>query len=215
MSSPVNEQQQQQQQQNGQQAHECSICMEMIEVSKNSIVTECGHTFHCSCLMKNVVHNGFGCPLCRFVMAETVDDDDDEEDIDELDSLNDNEMVHDNALTSFRMFHQRISGEEVEEEPVDEQDNDDDWSTIDGEERVDLTSLPDSSYITQKLIERDITYEDLVKNILFQEHSGWGTNKYDDYQQRSMEIYGQFRATITQYSRRNTQPLQQGVETQA
>lgn len=214
MSSPVYEQQQQQQQVYGQQAHECSICLEMIEGPKNSIVPECGHTFHCSCLMKNVVHNGFGCPLCRFVMAETVDeDDDDDEDIDELDSLNDSEMFDDNALTSFRMLFQRISGEEVEEEPVEEQD--DDWSTIDGEERVDPTSLPDSSYITQKLIERGITYEDLVKNILFQEHSSWGTNKYDDYQQRSMEIYGQFRATITQYSRRNRQPIQQEVETQA
>ena len=50
---------------------ECPICFELIE-KINIVTTECGHVFHTSCLMKNVVHNGFGCPYCRAVMAESI-----------------------------------------------------------------------------------------------------------------------------------------------
>jgi hypothetical protein len=207
MSSPVNNRQQQQQEQ---EQKECSICMDVIEGQRNIIVTECGHMFHCSCLMQNIAHNGFDCPLCRSIMAETADDDDDDddEDIDELDSQADYEMFDDDALTSFRMFWQQNTGEVVEEEPLEDND---DWSTEDGDEERELMSLPDSSYVTQKLLERGIVLEDLVKNILFQE---FGTNKYDNYQQRSMQIYGQFRAIFAQYSHRNAQPIQQAEQTQ-
>lgn len=52
---------------------ECPICFELID-KVNSLTTECGHTFHTSCLMKNVAHNGFGCPYCRKAMAEIVQD---------------------------------------------------------------------------------------------------------------------------------------------
>ena len=51
-------------------APECPICMEKIEGDKNKLTTECGHTFHTSCLMTNVSKNGFDCPYCRTIMAE-------------------------------------------------------------------------------------------------------------------------------------------------
>ena len=35
---------------------ECPICMDQIEGDRNKVVTECGHCFHTSCLMKNVAH---------------------------------------------------------------------------------------------------------------------------------------------------------------
>lgn len=59
---------------------DCPICLETIQGPTNIVVTECGHNFHCSCLMQNVVHNGFGCPYCRTEMAEeeVIDDEDDE-----------------------------------------------------------------------------------------------------------------------------------------
>ena len=44
---------------------ECSICLENIDGVSNKVVTDCGHTFHCKCLMTNVSFNGFGCPFCR------------------------------------------------------------------------------------------------------------------------------------------------------
>ena len=65
---------------------ECSICLENIDGVSNKVVTDCGHTFHCKCLMTNVSFNGFGCPFCRNVMAEEKNDDDEEEDSEEDDS---------------------------------------------------------------------------------------------------------------------------------
>lgn len=64
-------------------ASECPICFETITVT-NQTITECGHTFHTNCLMKNVMHNGFGCPYCRTKMCEEPEGhhDDDEEDSD-------------------------------------------------------------------------------------------------------------------------------------
>jgi hypothetical protein len=59
--------------------------------------------------------------------------------------------------------------------------------------------MPDAAYMAQKLAARGITFEDLVKNILFQEHSNFGEN-YTDYERRSSEVFGQFRAIISQYT---------------
>ena len=166
-------------------SNECPICLDNIEELCNKVITECGHIFHCSCLMKNVNHNGFKCPCCRSKMADETDDDEEyEEERIEFDE---------NVLTSFRMFHQQINGEELEdelepvvEEPVEEP-----------EEEVEEEELnPDAAYVSQKLIERGITFEDLVKNILYQEHNN------DIYELRSAEVYGQFRAVISQFTRR-------------
>ena len=174
-------------------APECPICMENIDSVCNRVVTECGHAFHCSCLMKNAAHNGFGCPYCRTVMAEQPEESDDEDSDDEEETVFDED-----ALTSFRMFHQRINEEEVEEQEED----DDDWGTVDSEVEVDgevlVSAMPDSVYVAEKLLGRGITFEDLVKDALYNAHSNWGD--FDEYERRSSEVYGQFRAVITQFS---------------
>lgn len=180
---------------------ECPICMDTIEGLSNRVITECGHTFHCSCLMQNTAHNGFGCPYCRAKMAEEPEeDDDDDEEAEEEEE--EGTVFNDDALTSFRMFHQQINGEEVEEEPAEE------WDTVDGsleEEEEEDNDMPDAAYMVQKLTERGVTFEDLVKSILFQEHSNWGSY-YGDYERRSSEVYGQFRAVITQYEPQDPSP---------
>jgi hypothetical protein len=173
---------------------ECPICMDTIEGLCNRVVTECGHAFHCSCLMQNAAHNGFGCPYCRTKMAEEPEEDEDDEDDDY--SIEEETVFESDALISFRMFHQRINGEEVEEEEAEE------WDTVDGdeeEEEEEEIMMPDSAYMAQKLAARGVTFEDLVKNILFQEHSEFG-EKYPDYERRSSEVYGQFKAVFSQYS---------------
>ena len=48
----------------------CPICLDVMSSARNSVTTECGHTFHCSCLMRNISQNGFNCPYCRTNMAE-------------------------------------------------------------------------------------------------------------------------------------------------
>ena len=175
---------------------ECPICMDTIEGLCNRVVTECGHAFHCSCLMQNAAHNGFGCPYCRTKMAEEPEQEESDDGYgDEEEEVT---VFEEDALTSFRMFHQRINGEEVEEEEAEE------WATVDGDEEEEeedeeeAEQVPDAAYMAQKLTERGITLEDLVKDILYQEHSHFGTN-YTDYERRSSEVYGQFRAIITQY----------------
>lgn len=170
-----------------QQLNECPICMDNIEDMCNKVITECGHIFHCSCLMKNVNHNGFKCPCCRSKMADESDGDSD----DESDGESDEERIEfgENVLTSFRMFHQQINGEDLEEEPEE----------IEEVEEVEEPEepKPDATYVSQKLIECGITFEDLVKNILYQEHNN------DDYERRSAEVYGKFRSVISQFTRRS------------
>ena len=48
----------------------CSICLETINKNKNKVITNCGHTFHCICLIKNVSINGVACPYCRTNISE-------------------------------------------------------------------------------------------------------------------------------------------------
>lgn len=206
---------------------ECPICMDAIEGLCNRVVTECGHAFHCACLMQNASHNGFGCPYCRTAMAtEPVNDDEDDEDDDGWSV--DETVFHANALTSFRLFHQRNNGEELEEEEEEE-----DWETDDEEEAEEdeeeavqepsvtapvtapvTPSVPDSTYTSNKLRERGVTFEDLVKHILNNEHDQWGEH-YGDYTRRSDEVYGQFKAVMSNYARsqRNQNQINQSVQT--
>ena len=218
---------------------ECPICMESIEGLCNRVVTECGHAFHCACLMQNAAHNGFGCPYCRTVMAtEPKEEEDDEEDDDGWSV--DETVFEEDALTSFRLFHQRTNGEELEEEEEDE-DEEEDWGTDDegddttqepvaqtpvAQEPVAQTpvaqtpvaqtpvrpTVPDSTYMSNKLIERRVTYDDLVKHILNLEHDEWNEN-YREYTTRSDEVYGQFRAAMSQYVRSQRTPNQRNQVT--
>jgi len=53
----------------------CSICHNNIEKNKNIVITECSHTFHFSCLLKNIKINettGNNCPLCRFNFIKSI-----------------------------------------------------------------------------------------------------------------------------------------------
>jgi hypothetical protein len=186
----------------------------------NKVVTECGHAFHCSCLMQNVSHNGFSCPYCREKMADEIEEEDEDDAANSIYSDDEEEHIYgDYALTSLRMFSQRINGEDVEEEvqPITNlQDDTEDWETVAEEveeveeaEEVEEVEEASSSYITEKLNERGITYEDLVKSLLDVEHD------YTDFSRRSAEVYGQFRIIITQYGRnqRDTRRVNTRVRT--
>jgi hypothetical protein len=161
--------------------------------------------------MQNAICNGFGCPYCRTEMAKELkpeeDDDEDEEEDDEDEDEEEDSIIYDaheqdNALTSFRMFNQRLDGEEVEEE-VEELEEEFVEDASDYSNRHDAARrmvTPSSSYVAQKLMERGITYEDLVKNTLFQEHSSWDLY-YTEHERKSQEVYGQFKAIIHRYQR--------------
>ena len=175
---------------------ECPICYDEIDEKKNCVTTECGHTFHCSCLMKNSAVNGFGCPMCRSVMAEEPEDDDDEDDYDSY--YEEDDQFDDNALTSFRMFHQQLDDEEVELEPDNEVIEDDD-------EDVEDEVVETPATIATKLAARGITMEDVVK-VLLLEHGEY--SRYDEqYERKASELYGEIRRILSTFHHSGQSPL--------
>jgi hypothetical protein len=173
--------------------------MDDIVTGCNQVVTECGHAFHCSCLMKNAAHNGFGCPYCRTTLAEEPTDDESDDDDDGWSDVS--TVFEEDTLTSFRMFHQRVEGLDVEEE---EEEGDDESSVSESDDRDDgeQTRIADAAYIANKLAARGFTMEDLVKNLLVIEHSNFGSvSVYMNYENRSNEVYGQIRASMAAYKR--------------
>lgn len=86
---------------------DCPICLDCIEGVSNRVITECGHTFHCSCLMKNASLNGFNCPYCRTSMVpqapavvEPV-----------VEHVINQEIQEDDILRGFRMFNDNVNNE--------------------------------------------------------------------------------------------------------
>jgi hypothetical protein len=131
---------------------ECPICLEVVEVHANRVITECGHIFHCKCLVTNIAHNGFACPYCRTAMAEKIEDDDSEDDYDSgewyygpqpVESDDDDSVsvagpgLESHLLRGMRWFFQR-----VEPEDGDEEFDDTIWET-DSEGDDELPSLND------------------------------------------------------------------------
>ena len=57
---------------------ECVICYESLSSTKNLCITECGHEFCFSCMMKHVQRNN-GCPICRSTIIEEIEDSESED----------------------------------------------------------------------------------------------------------------------------------------
>jgi hypothetical protein len=92
---------------------ECPICFDEINETKNNTITDCGHKFHTSCLMKNISLNGFGCPYCREQLFKPTPNDNVGEvlisyDLDFIENEN-------YIFNGFRWLHQRNNNEELEE----------------------------------------------------------------------------------------------------
>jgi hypothetical protein len=161
------------------------ICQET-----NRVTTECNHTFHTSCLMKSIAHNGFGCPYCRTKMVEEINDDYDSEYQDENEFAE--ELFDDNALTSFRMFTQRISGEEVEEEEEEEQEEQD-------QEEETTEPVPSPEFIAKRLTDQGVTMSQLVKCLLMN-HDEYDTEAFEeDFNRVEGTIFGKLRVLISNY----------------
>jgi hypothetical protein len=174
---------------------ECPICYEEINPLKNCVTTECGHQFHCKCLMQNSATNGFSCPMCRSIMAEELEDSDSEGEYeDEEDEEDEAGEIDDNALTSFRMFHQQLAGDEVEEEALEELE-------LELEEAADaeIEPRPCSTFIAEKLAAQGVTLEDLVKCLLIEHEEYEPESEVND--RYSDQMFGKFRQIISNYPR--------------
>ncbi len=71
---------------------ECCICMECITTT-NKTTTECGHTFHSSCIFRNLSER-IECPMCRKELIEAPEDES------EYNSDDDNESEYDSDADS-------------------------------------------------------------------------------------------------------------------
>jgi hypothetical protein len=74
---------------------ECSICLDVINGPTNIVVTNCGHSFHCLCLMTNIAHmrhNSLKCPNCREPLSNTYQPTVQEMTLAELDDESDTEF---------------------------------------------------------------------------------------------------------------------------
>jgi hypothetical protein len=127
--------------------------MDNIEVSKNCIVTECGHKFHASCLLSSVAHSNFACPCCRYELAEHPEESD--YDSDDGSEEEDDQEIYQN----MRWLFQRAEGEELEEEW--DEDDDEYEDEDEGEER----NIP-VNYIVSNLSSLNYNFEDIVKVLL-------------------------------------------------
>lgn len=178
---------------------ECPICYDDIDVLKNCVTTECGHKFHCNCLMKNSATNGFSCPMCRSVMAEEPEDSDDEdEELSEYEDFED-EAFDDNVLTSFRMFHQQLSGEEVEDEPEQEEPEPED-------QQEEPIIRPSAETIAARLVAQGYTMEDMVKCMLI-DHEEY-ESEAEINERFADRMFGKFRQIISNYPREQQQEAQ-------
>ena len=178
---------------------ECPICYDEIDQLKNCVTTECGHQFHCTCLMKNSATNGFSCPMCRSVMAEEPESDDDEdEELSEYEDFEEDEIFDDNVLTSFRMFHQQLAGEEIEEEP----EQDEEAEPLVEEQIV----RPSAETLAARLVAQGYTMEDMVKCLLI-DHEEYNVEA-EINERLADRMFGKFRQIISNYPREQREQVQ-------
>ena len=157
---------------------ECPICMEIIDLCKNCSTTECGHKFHSNCLMKSIAFNGFGCPYCRFEMVEEIDDSDDDDDDEYQD------------------------GDEESDEEGDENEEDDNNDEEENEDGLPNQNeqLPSFELIEKKFIEKGITYECLVKSVLFNSMIYHKNEDFAEYQKCNTFMEEIFFDLVTKYN---------------
>jgi hypothetical protein len=108
--------------------------MDSIGEKANKVITECGHTFHCSCLMQNAVHNGFGCPYCRTTMAEEPEFSDEDEDEDE--DFEDEDEDEDDSNPPIDLIIEKIKEQQIPYDTLVKAYCFDEFFTISQEEEI-------------------------------------------------------------------------------
>jgi hypothetical protein len=170
---------------------ECAICLDDINFNSNNCVkTECGHCFHASCLMKNIAHNGFGCPYCRTEMAEAVEDSDDEEEYEE----EEDQVYDDDVLRGFRLFMNSMENEENDPEDILAEEE---AEQEEEEAEEEPTPKPTPAFIVEKLVNQGITMEHLVKALL-KDHDEYDVEE-EEFCRLDDELFGKLRIIISNY----------------
>jgi ribosomal protein L37AE/L43A len=193
----------------------CPICMDDMVRTCNFTVTECGHCFHTSCLMRNVLHNSFACPYCRKEMVEQLEEEPEDEEEDDISYITneENETYRDEAFTGMRMLFQRVERDNREEAQEEEHEQEEQQQEQEQEpeqepehqaEQEELVeSLPSFEKIMRKLIGKRVTYEDFVKYALL-EHDEFSYN--EEFEASSDKIFGIIRMNISNHNPETPEP---------
>ena len=176
--------------------------MDNVELNKNCVTTECGHCFHASCLMRNVAHNGFGCPYCRTAMAEDIEDIEDEEEEDEdaeSEWSEESVMFDDYALRGLRFFTENLEGIEHDEEDALEEKEDEEEIAEEMAEQQNAEAVirPSPEFIAEKLVSQGVTMEQLVKALLIN-HREYEAEE-EAFIRLDDDLFGRFRIIISNY----------------
>ena len=164
----------------------CPICFETVGTT-NCVVTECGHTFHSNCLMRNVAYNGFGCPYCRTEMATVPkDEESDDSEYEETNETEDDTDEETHLLRGLRFFNNHLNGE-----PHDINDIRDELNYY----RLDVK--PTIDQIAEKIMEDGVTIKDFIKAMLKD------VNEYEEYEDEydnlDEELFEKLCNVIVQY----------------
>ena len=199
-------------------AEMCPICMDDLPLlgAINRVSTECGHTFHTSCLMASVAHGKFSCPCCRAEMAEEPEEDDDSDDSDDSDEDEDEDEeyyppVYDMerrrreiGFQGMRLMFQRENGEELEEKDEDEIEDEMEAFALaeiaagrSGEPEDVPIVKPSIEYLTTALRRQGVTMQYMVK-IMLMEHEEYEEDD-DEFMEASDDIFGKLRILISNY----------------
>jgi len=174
---------------------ECPICLEVVEVHANRVITECGHIFHCKCLVTNIAHNGFACPYCRTAMAEKIEDDNSEDDYntgewyygpeesDDDDSVSvAGPGLESHLLRGMRWFFQR----------VDPQDGDEDDDTV-----WETDSEEDEEEEPSQIMNDDALFDDTDIQFIDNLTSSLTSSLNGINDPEAIDLYDEFTSTMT------------------
>jgi len=157
--------------------------------------------------MSNVAYNGFGCPYCRTAMVEEPEEPEEYEEtvLDDEEDEEEEEMFDEDAMRGFRFFWNNLNGE-----PHDEDDEADEFQLEEWAERAAANqnetdpSIPTTDFVTQKLREQGVTFEQLVKAMCQTDHP-----EYEDdeaAQRLGSELFGKIRIIVSNYTPEQAAP---------
>ncbi len=174
---------------------ECPICLDDIDTTKNCIITECGHKFHCSCFMRHSAIQGFNCPYCRSITAEQVVEDNEDDYYDDEDDDEEEEEEAEIENNSFTFMGIRRMFAEAEAEAMDAE------YVRQREREMEDEVVPSLQYMVTKLTAIGYTLEDFVRLLLVDyEASELMSDHYDrDEGKDYMMAFGDIAGIIEEY----------------
>jgi hypothetical protein len=137
--------------------------------------------------------------------ADSDDDDWEDEDYEEIEWTGGMPSAYvagrreDYALRGMRWLFQQVDGhdEEDEDEQENEESQDENPDDVENEEEEDNTPKPSLRYLTQKLAQRGVTMEMLVKTLLL-EHEEYA-NMEEECTRACDELFGKVRIIVSNY----------------